>query len=492
MDEEQLRKRRRLPWWVRWFGIPLILVAIPIVVWGSYYLYALAKYNAAIREIKDAGEPLTWAEMIPPQVPDEENGLLHCLKAADDYKRDIAPLVSEITYKMFEDECPEELHHSPDNFTRYPRIRRKYPQYVRQLLEKGEGHFVNWLEQRKHDEVSWSVDPEYDLTAALDGSDACAALELSRYLHLMIVAFHERGDHDKSLQGLLVLSHFAKCRSQGKPVFLDFLASMTTYGVANRAIESVSHTLLSDQPAKPEQLALLRLVIRERMSSEALFLKGFRRSLQGERIAFLASMRNRHITGEKTPSWLREGGVCMPLYYRYAAEIMRMLNHQVNLCSTTTFPEVKRQMRSFGDINIPWKDKLGIEIREEIDILGLTPNAFKGIYNALANTRMATTALAMRLYELETGKRPERLSLLVPDYLPAIPEDPFGEAGTPIRYKPTGKYPLLYCIGPNGVDEGGKYADDPDSEPVSFDYDQPFFLTSKKPPQEAHETANQE
>lgn len=59
--------------------------------------------------------------------------------------------------------------------------------------------------------------------------------------------------------------------------------------------------------------------------------------------------------------------------------------------------------------------------------------------------------LACRAHEDATGRMPETLASLVPDYLPAVPRDPFD--GAPFRYSAERR--LLYSIGENLVDDGG-------------------------------------
>jgi hypothetical protein len=58
-----------------------------------------------------------------------------------------------------------------------------------------------------------------------------------------------------------------------------------------------------------------------------------------------------------------------------------------------------------------------------------------------ARLRLLRTRLALRMYQLDHGSHPERLSQLVPDYLAAVPLDPF--SGEPLVYGPTaGGYDL--------------------------------------------------
>ncbi|MFQ5491885.1 MAG: hypothetical protein ACE5GE_14295 [Phycisphaerae bacterium] len=85
-------------------------------------------------------------------------------------------------------------------------------------------------------------------------------------------------------------------------------------------------------------------------------------------------------------------------------------------------------------------------------------------FKFMAKRRLAATALAIRLFEVDHGHRPGRLAELVPDYLSSVPQDPFEPDGGPIRYRPGGDDPMLYSVGVNGLDEGGVFARKPDGQ----------------------------
>jgi hypothetical protein len=63
--------------------------------------------------------------------------------------------------------------------------------------------------------------------------------------------------------------------------------------------------------------------------------------------------------------------------------------------------------------------------------------------------------LALQAYQLDHHEYPVKLTDLVPHYLTAIPDDPFAKSGPPI-YRRQGAQYLLYSIGPDGIDDGGK------------------------------------
>lgn len=66
----------------------------------------------------------------------------------------------------------------------------------------------------------------------------------------------------------------------------------------------------------------------------------------------------------------------------------------------------------------------------------------------------ARTAIELEQYRRKTGSWPERLEQLVPDFLPVIPPDRFD--GEPIKYSLIEGRPVLYSIGVDRVDDGGK------------------------------------
>jgi len=73
---------------------------------------------------------------------------------------------------------------------------------------------------------------------------------------------------------------------------------------------------------------------------------------------------------------------------------------------------------------------------------------------AQAHRLAAYCALAVEQYRLATGHLPESLDKLVPQYLDAVPVDPFD--GQPLRYRLLDKGFVVYSIGEDLSDDGGK------------------------------------
>ncbi len=67
---------------------------------------------------------------------------------------------------------------------------------------------------------------------------------------------------------------------------------------------------------------------------------------------------------------------------------------------------------------------------------------------------MALLALALSAYRTEHGEYPKTLAELAPTYIDAILKDPFTDGE--FYYKQEGDGYLLYSVGRNGKDDGGR------------------------------------
>lgn len=72
----------------------------------------------------------------------------------------------------------------------------------------------------------------------------------------------------------------------------------------------------------------------------------------------------------------------------------------------------------------------------------------------IAHERLLAVELALRCYEYEQGHAPAGLDQLVPNYIQHVPPDPF--TGRPVIYRPQGTDWLVYSVGEDGSDDGGK------------------------------------
>lgn len=76
-------------------------------------------------------------------------------------------------------------------------------------------------------------------------------------------------------------------------------------------------------------------------------------------------------------------------------------------------------------------------------------------YAARCRTEAATTMFALGEYHRQNNQYPDRLDQLVPEFLPRLPID-YADRKT-LRYRRTGDAYILYSVGVNGVDDGGRF-----------------------------------
>lgn len=73
-----------------------------------------------------------------------------------------------------------------------------------------------------------------------------------------------------------------------------------------------------------------------------------------------------------------------------------------------------------------------------------------------ASLRLAATALAVERFRLQHQHLPETLAELTPQFIDSVPSDPFD--GAPLRYRKLARGYVLYSVGADGHDDGGREA----------------------------------
>jgi hypothetical protein len=72
-----------------------------------------------------------------------------------------------------------------------------------------------------------------------------------------------------------------------------------------------------------------------------------------------------------------------------------------------------------------------------------------------ARLRAARAAVAVERYRLAHGQLPATLAVLVPDYLDAVPTDPFDPASAELQYRKLAKGYVVYSIGSDATNDDG-------------------------------------
>lgn len=99
---------------------------------------------------------------------------------------------------------------------------------------------------------------------------------------------------------------------------------------------------------------------------------------------------------------------------------------------------------------------------------GSTSRAYTLCNRTIAEHRGTIIALSLEAYRLDHERYPAELTALVPDYLDALPKDPFSDAPFCYRLDDEAGY-VLYSVDHNGTDDGGaRYSPPPDRDELDW------------------------
>ncbi len=201
---------------------------------------------------------------------------------------------------------------------------------------------------------------------------------------------------------------------------------------------------------------------------------------QDERLMMITSLLN--IAGVRMPEGDSDNSALMPDDMLSALSranidwniVLTQLNDYYDrMAGAMAIDDFKQRRAALEDLDAAWSgvgpnpSKLAVSIlsrnaRSELmadTLASLLLPAVSGAQNAEdrsnSNLQLMQTAAALALYRVENGDYPDTLDELVDKYLPAVPVDLFH--GNKLSYEKTADGYLLYCLGANGIDDGGSH-----------------------------------
>jgi hypothetical protein len=278
------------------------------------------------------------------------------------------------------------------------------------------------------------------------------AREVGNLLEQQALLQAQEGSPDEALESGRAIVNCA--RSQGdEPFLITHLVRISLLAVARGSME---RTLAQGEPSEPALRALQRLL--EEEESQSLLLNAVR----GER-AGLDRMMEAAQAGEGLDT-LEELGKWGDKKARspHFAEILRnsplgikhqraaALRYMNQLVEAAKLPWAKQAER--------WRE-LDADIQKQPDLVRLLVPACSKVAAAERRTRAwlrsAIAALATERFRRERSRWPAGpAELTAAGYLKAWPEDPSN--GAPLRFKRLKDGVVIYALGPDGKDNGGK------------------------------------
>ncbi len=381
------------------------------LAWGWYAGHRLA---AALDEIRWRGEPAALAEVAYPPLPDGQN-------AAVEHQRATAALSPTI-------ESPTNSNLDYFDYLPYP---PKWMQLA-EASEKANGKAFSILRQSR---PLKSAQYRRNLTSLWTASTGYinSGRELTNAVSDGAIYAHLKGDDAEALERLFDAMHVASsCRQD------DFLISqLVSLGMDSKActfaqLIAPGLHLDSRTSTRPNTRQQVRSMIDQLLDDHSIGPPS-RRALVIERILCLDVLGSR-----STGNW-----AIKPLADMQAVRTLPNDELTIEATQCTNYPDALAVLKQ-----CKWETKTwnrfpvfggsAPEIQRYSRWYGqissdLTPY-FERHFRNLGERRATAVTLACQLYRADHGRWPDSLGQLVPEYLPALPADPFHADGRPMGY----------------------------------------------------------
>jgi hypothetical protein len=464
-------------WWLKRIGVGVGLLVIALVALRLWWGWeANRRLQAEIDKIIAAREPIYPEDFDSNEgIPDDQNAA-RFLTAAEQAIR--------LT--------PEQLR-LIDEFHGDGRFTDEHQDQARAVVESNTVAMGLIRQARDARRIDWSMpvrSPVFSFMPATSGQR-----QLSKLLSLSIRYHHFVGDDKAAVELMRDALALAKAVEQ-MPSLIPTFVSMAADGVVFQNLEAISATLniqtdngsvpLRGRPCtRADTDALLRDLLDEEARREAI-----RHAMFFERMSELDLVRGMK-NGAAGMSWAW-GAAPPPSPTPWGTAGPYLITPLVELDGATMIRDSNLRLQAATEPDWGRAKRVLPKEPAQNDALGSMVHFVSGIcvpslerlfllhFRSLTSRHLAGTALAIRLYQVDQGRRPQTLGDLVPNYLPEIPLDPFAEDGSAIGYAPEGRPAILYSVGPDGVDDGGRYAFR--SGGIDWDnLDIPFFLDGNRP-----------
>ncbi len=482
ISETVVAEQRRQQTFRRWIGgfaaFSVFLVGVRLA-WGYVASHRLEVEIADIKAAGERFEPQDFAVLDRP--PKEDNAATYYLRANDEIVEKFGGNIG-----LFD-------------LTMYPESYEKYPDVFKSARRANEAAIDLVRVAGKKEHAAWPLVITKPMVNSLI-SYLSEMRGLTRFLQIMGLSAFLDGDHDEVIticNDMVTLSERLQQPSEMCTV-ITRLASGGIWGTAAELLEEVTPRLaVVDSDQKVERKAS-GAVLRERverlitriLDDKAVWqahddgLVWDRASYAELMIGVRNSLNPAGVTS--SPSSFFYTGIFgnilgKPLLDLDTARTIGYLNQCRRAVALRDWQAVQEQG---AILDRAYKGNQWTEIAQLLsrNILPTVTRAAELTFRDVATRRMAAIALAIRLYEIDHGERPEKLDDLVPNYLPSVPIDPFASPPQPFGYLPEAEPPVLYCVDADGVDQGGMVRSS--GLPFLSTADRPYYLNGDRPHRE--------
>ena len=441
-------------------------VAILVPVIRHYQLRAATE--AYIAQLKAEGEPMDLAQVIPPPVPPEQNGVPFITNALADLESDSIAVTSP---------PPAMSMVAPGRAMigwQQPDIRssdgtNSWEDLGRQLVE-AKNYLGSFQSLTNHPFLDFGLDYQkgFDmpfpsvmpLKRSVQWLNASALYDLHQGnpqnacadVHAMLALVNGEADERILISQLIRIAMASMSVNATWEILQDPKVSDNDLAQLQRDWQSMEFVSPLEQTMLFERVSNLREFEQIRKSSERFYkLWGY---FYGPN-AILASDSKRSLFLRKWDE------IRWRWFWSYPDELYGLQELQVEIEAA----RMAETNRSFQLAELFVNTNLTLQNRKQHPVDGLR-GAFSADASGAALRKAArvqtarnvvVTAIALKRYELQHHQLPNTLDELIPEFLKSVPTDYMD--GEPLRYQRSGDGTfLLYSVGENGLDDGGNPA----------------------------------
>jgi hypothetical protein len=304
-----------------------------------------------------------------------------------------------------------------------------------------------------------SQGPYVLMTHLPDVREGCRLLCLEAVLHA------ENKDPNGTAKAIEAVLHVAQSLDK-EPVMISHLVRMAGANVAGVALERA----LNQIEFTDGQLAGLQKAFCDVRASD-----GSLRALAGTRCLYLTAFErpqalDRQSFDHLPPMPLLEVYDALGLSAREGTIFLDYVDECIQIVQLPTF----ERSAAIGAAEARVRARRGLFLRE----IGYMSFLIRREMQELAWIELAATAVAMERYRLARGSLPETLDQLAPAGLAVVSQDPFD--GAPLRYRRLDRGFVIYSVGEDGKDDGGKeelHKKQGETYDLVFRVERPFVVT---------------
>jgi hypothetical protein len=406
-------------------GIVAAVLIACVLVYTFFTFWSISAHlNRKLAAIHEAGDPICIADLARKPIPPEQKGATYLLRARDDMNAVVNEVYDLKSYQDWRYE-PEDMKKIKDILDAYPKI---YP-----LLQQAAAcpDFGSQLD--------YSLMPKNFLESILDQSNSGSIRTPARYLRARAKLLIFQGDRDGAMQSAMLMLQLSR-QFEHEPLLVNYLVSKA---VENMALECANEVLQSGPVSDQTRTALdAELSLHGSMDQ-------FKKTLKSERAYSLDC-------------------------YRHEFPRLWILSNKWQLNFLDAFDDI---LNSPSDQYSDWAAKIDRKSTKSTSytnlaniLMNLTRPALHAALTASYRTHAQTRAIRIinalqKRSPADGDKIPTMAELGLPD---EVGIDPFN--GKPLIIKKLPEGWLVYSVGENLKDDGGKVLEEGENKPLDVGF----------------------